>query len=398
RLRIQSCQLRKPRRRAFPRIGLFAVRALRVILQDADRFRHVPMLDQLSNVRLHVLRRDAPRLVREQHFPLRRFGHARPEHPVQGLPVRLHQDSCLRHLVFVLSQDLSQVLDLLVHAVQHLSHRIHFHFASLKSLHREAYGQVFRQFQQYRLVQFLVFSLLRDSRQCLPQRVLRPRRHLRNLRLKFHRRARRIFTRPQFSKCRQRLQDPEHFFIIRRSGSIPAARALARPAPDSKASAAHPAACSRSNASPDPSHSRHAVSYSRGAAYSRSTTISPPSPSPISSPCPTTTPNPRSPTARAAACPTPWSSSRPSSTPRSCTRPGTRPSASLRPLSRRDQFQQLLGIVQHPCELRLVIPHGSGRDLRRHARILQARIRGHEANLVHTDAPRIRNCLFQLLC
>jgi hypothetical protein len=55
-----------------------------------------------------------------------------------------------------------------------------------------------------------------------------------------------------------------------------------------------------------------------------------------------------------------------------------------------DQFQQFLGIIEPLFEFILVFPKRSGRELRGHAGILQARIRGDETHLIQTYALRAR--------
>lgn len=67
-------------------------------------------------------------------------------------------------------------------------------------------------------------------------------------------------------------------------------------------------------------------------------------------------------------------------------------------LRRRDQLQQLLWVVQPFLELILVVvPQRRGGNLRRHARFLQPRIRGHEANFIDADSLRARQRSLQLL-
>ncbi len=134
------------------------------------------MLDQLADVRLHVARRNAPRFFGKQHRPLAALRHCRPELPVENLAVRLRQDARIAHLVFMRAKNLSQILDFLVHAVEHLANGVHFHFAAFEPLQREADGQVFGQLHDHRLVGLGVRRLRRQACECLFQRVLRAAR------------------------------------------------------------------------------------------------------------------------------------------------------------------------------------------------------------------------------
>src|SRR5215471_155334 len=72
------------------------------------------------------------------------------------------------------------------------------------------------------------------------------------------------------------------------------------------------------------------------------------------------------------------------------------PPAELPSLGRGYQFQKLLRVVQHLAEMILLVAQRRRSKLRRHACILQTRIRGYEANLIHTDAPCVGQRDFQL--
>src|SRR6266478_664312 len=81
-LGIQLGHLGEPDGGLLPRIGVFAFRALRIILKDADGFRDISMLDQFGDVGLHVARRNAPRLPGHQHGTFAALRHRCPELPV----------------------------------------------------------------------------------------------------------------------------------------------------------------------------------------------------------------------------------------------------------------------------------------------------------------------------
>ena len=61
-LGIQFGHLGKSHRGFFPRLGLFAVRASRIILKNADGLGDVALLDQSAHIGLHVARRYTPSL------------------------------------------------------------------------------------------------------------------------------------------------------------------------------------------------------------------------------------------------------------------------------------------------------------------------------------------------
>ena len=100
-LRIKLGHFGEPYRGLFPCVDVFAVRASGIILKNADGFRDVSVLDQFTDVGLHVARRNAPRLARKQHGALPAFRHRRPELLIQNFPVRLDEHPRVAHLVFV---------------------------------------------------------------------------------------------------------------------------------------------------------------------------------------------------------------------------------------------------------------------------------------------------------
>ena len=57
--------------------------------------------------------------------------------------MRLDEHSGFAHLVFMSPENLSQILDFLVHAVEHLANGVDFDFAAFKPLQRETDRQVF---------------------------------------------------------------------------------------------------------------------------------------------------------------------------------------------------------------------------------------------------------------
>ena len=108
--------------------------------------------------------------------------------------MRLHQQPRLGHFVFVLAQNLSQAFDFLVHAVQHLTHGIYFHFPAFETLQRESNGEMLRQLHEHALIELVILALFGDARQRVSQHFLRVHRHLVDLLLEFHCGARWILS------------------------------------------------------------------------------------------------------------------------------------------------------------------------------------------------------------
>jgi hypothetical protein len=135
--------------------------------------RDIPVLDQMGDVRLHVLRWDAPRVSRHQNGLLAAFGNGRPELPVENLAMRLDHHPRFGHLVFVRTKNFAEIFNFGVHAVEHLPHGVDFDFAAFKPLQRKANRQMLCQFHENGFVRLAFRSLRRESGDGSPQRVLR---------------------------------------------------------------------------------------------------------------------------------------------------------------------------------------------------------------------------------
>ena len=90
--------------------------------------------------------------------------------------MRLDEDPGVAHFVFVSTENIPEILDLLIHAVEHLPNRVDFDFAAFESLKRETDGQVLCKLHEYRLIRFFARRLRRQSRQGLFQSILRAAR------------------------------------------------------------------------------------------------------------------------------------------------------------------------------------------------------------------------------
>src|SRR6266849_6252299 len=113
------------------------------------------------------------------------------------------------------AENLSQVLDFLVHAVEHLANGVDFHFAAFEALQCETDRQVFGQLHDHRLVRLCVRRLRRQAGERLFQRVLRAARQLRHLLLKRTRRGHSTLPRADVPETRQRTQNCVNLFLTR---------------------------------------------------------------------------------------------------------------------------------------------------------------------------------------
>src|SRR6266568_7962363 len=117
------------------------------------------------------------------------------------------------HLVFVRAENLSQTLDLLVHAVQHLPHRVDFDLASFETLQGKADGQEFRQLHEQGFVGPYIRRLRRQARKRLLQQVLSRARQLRHFFLEPARSGAAALSCPDAAKSRQRTQNSKNLIL-----------------------------------------------------------------------------------------------------------------------------------------------------------------------------------------
>ena len=74
------------------------------------------------------------------------------------------------------AQNFAQIFNFLVHAVEHLTNGVNFHFAALEALQRKADGKVLRELNQHRLIGFGAGSFCRKFGERLLQNILRTTR------------------------------------------------------------------------------------------------------------------------------------------------------------------------------------------------------------------------------
>ncbi len=104
-----------------------------------------------------------------------------PELAVENFAVRFDQDSRIGHFIFVGAENLAEIFDLLIHAIEHLADGVDFYFAVFELLESKTDGQMFRQLHQHGFIRLGLSGLRRQAGDSLPQRHLRIAWQLRNL-------------------------------------------------------------------------------------------------------------------------------------------------------------------------------------------------------------------------
>ena len=97
----QISQLRQSNCGPATGFSISRIQTTEVILQNGSGSFFVPALQQQFDKLSNVARRHAGSFMGEQYAFLSRFGHLGPEHPIQDVGMRFHQDPSLAHLVFL---------------------------------------------------------------------------------------------------------------------------------------------------------------------------------------------------------------------------------------------------------------------------------------------------------
>src|SRR5690348_12402105 len=84
RLRVKLRELRQSGGGLLPSVRIFAFGARRIVPQDADGLRDVAPLNQVVDVGLNILRRDAPGFVREKNCTLATLRDGGPELTIEN--------------------------------------------------------------------------------------------------------------------------------------------------------------------------------------------------------------------------------------------------------------------------------------------------------------------------
>src|SRR6266481_9548730 len=121
------------------------------------------------------------------------------------------------------AENLPQILDFLVHAVQHLPHGVHFHFAAFEALQRETNCQMLGQLHDHGLIRFRIRRLRRQACQRLFQCVLRAAGQFRHLLLECSGGGHSALTRPHAPETSQRPQNRIDLIFARLSSSASSA-------------------------------------------------------------------------------------------------------------------------------------------------------------------------------
>ena len=101
----------------------------------------------------------------------------------------------------------------MVHAIQHLPHRVYFRFATFEFLEREADGKMLCELHQHCLIQLFVLALFGKPGQRVSQSVLRTRRHPRHLVLKLQRGCRWVLSSCHLPEAGKGMQDTVDIFL-----------------------------------------------------------------------------------------------------------------------------------------------------------------------------------------
>ena len=90
--------------------------------------------------------------MRHEDAFLTGFRHFGPEHAIENVGMRLHQDAGLVHLLFLDAQNLTERVHLPAHVLHHLVHGVYFDLAFLVTLESKANRHVLSRFHQQRLI------------------------------------------------------------------------------------------------------------------------------------------------------------------------------------------------------------------------------------------------------
>ena len=149
---IQVGQLAESDRGSPARFHILRAQATRIVVQNVGRALLVVAIEQHFHELSQVARRYAGRFVRQEHALLARLRHFRPEHAVQDVGVRLHQNPGLAHLLFLQLQNRAQRVHLPAHVLHHLVDGVDLDLALLIPLQREADRHVLGRFHQQRRI------------------------------------------------------------------------------------------------------------------------------------------------------------------------------------------------------------------------------------------------------
>ena len=145
-------------------IGLFGVETTAVVGENLGGDFIVVALKKDFDELANIAGRHAGGFAGEQNAFLAGFGNFRPEHAVENVGVRLHQDAGLGHFVFLDAQDLAQRVHLPAHVLHHVVDGVDLDFAALIAVEGEFDGHAFGGLHQQRCVVAFAGGVLRSLR------------------------------------------------------------------------------------------------------------------------------------------------------------------------------------------------------------------------------------------
>src|SRR2546426_1889053 len=133
------------------RVGLLPVYAPRVVLQNRVGIDCGAPFKEVREELPDVPGRYAPGFRGQEDGSLAALGHRRPEFLVKNVRVGLYDQAGFSHFVFVCAQNLAQIADFLVHAVQQFLDGVDLDLAALVTLQSKTDRQVLRETHQHGL-------------------------------------------------------------------------------------------------------------------------------------------------------------------------------------------------------------------------------------------------------
>src|SRR5690348_8864735 len=240
RFRVKAGEFSETQRGFLTCVGLVALRAGGIVLQNADGLRHISRLNQMGDIRLDVFWRDTPSVTGQKNGLLAAVRNRSPKLAVENLPMGLDHNSSVGHLVFVSAKYLTEIFDLLVHAVEHLAHGIDSHFAALKSLESKLDRQMFGQFHEDGFVRLACRRLGCETSDGSPQILLGAARQFSHLFLEYSGSSRSSLPSSNVSETRQGAQYRVYVVLGGSScaaAAMPGTASATDAAPNSQASA-----------------------------------------------------------------------------------------------------------------------------------------------------------------
>src|SRR2546427_11969154 len=169
---VQVGEFREADSRLAARVRLFPVYTPRVVLQNRVGIGCGAAFKELREVLPDVPRRYAPGFRGQEDGSLAALGHRRPEFLVKNIRLGLHRQAGFGHFVFVCAQNLAQIADFQVHAVQQFFDSVDLDLTALVTLQSKTDRQVLRETHQHGLTGQSFGSLCRKVAKGLADYIL----------------------------------------------------------------------------------------------------------------------------------------------------------------------------------------------------------------------------------